>query len=129
MANEPMVHLSDSRDFIASLRLEAITQNSCGRNAGSNLGDTRRTSRFSPHDEMGLFMGFCGSATSPAGVAATGAAKVGRSLPLGPVHHVPLPHFHYKRLRFSHAASFWKIVYFIEASVRGLVRLLQNGMV
>ena len=58
MANEPIVHLSDRRDFIASLRLEAITQNSCGRNAGSNLGDTRRTSRFSPHDEMGLFIGF-----------------------------------------------------------------------
>src|SRR5918995_5889219 len=59
MANEPMVHLSDSRDFIATLSLEAITQNACGRNAGSNLGDTRRTSRFSPHDEMGLFIGFC----------------------------------------------------------------------
>jgi hypothetical protein len=32
-------------------------------------------------------------------------------------------------LRFSYAASFWKIEYFIGASVRGLVRLLRNGMV
>ena len=58
MTNESDAHLSTGRDFIASLRLEAITQNFCGRNTGGNLGGTRRTSRFSPHDEMGLFIGF-----------------------------------------------------------------------
>jgi hypothetical protein len=47
----------------------------------------------------------------------------------GTVAGAYLRHFLHKRLRFSHAASFWKIVYFIETSVRGLVRLLRNGMV